>query len=84
MAARRKQQPLLQSGQQQQTMVPGMILPMSVPSQDFYLSQGICGNRNGMPPHVAPPQQQAMVPLAPTNGTTGGGGLGQFDHFDGS
>ncbi|VDN93532.1 unnamed protein product [Brugia pahangi] len=80
LAARRKQQSLLASGQQQQQpIVPGMMLPMSVPSQDFYLSQNICGNRGGMPPL---PQQQAMVPLTPANGTAGGVGLGQFDHFD--
>ncbi|KAM3718681.1 Pygopus [Dirofilaria immitis] len=77
MAARRKQQLLGPSGQQQ--IVSGMMLPMSVPSQDFYLSQGICGNRSGMPPHVIPPQQQAMVPA---KGATGGGGLGQFNNFD--
>ncbi|EJD73654.1 hypothetical protein LOAG_18933, partial [Loa loa] len=81
LSARRKQQPLLPSGQQQ-PLVPGMMLPMSVSSQDFYLPQGICGNRSSLPPHIAPPQQQTMVPLTPTNGTTGGGGLGQFDHFD--
>ncbi|KAL3995185.1 hypothetical protein ACH3XW_24770 [Acanthocheilonema viteae] len=85
LAARRKQQSLLPSGQQQQQqqpMVPGMMLPMSVPSQDFYLSQSICGSRSGIPLHVASAQQQAMVPMAPANGTAGGGGLGQFDHFD--
>ncbi|VDK87904.1 unnamed protein product [Onchocerca ochengi] len=83
LVARRKQQSLVPSGQQQtQQIVPGMMIPMSIPSQDFYLSQGIYGNRGGMPPHVAPSQQQAMTPLAPTNGTAGGGGLGQFDQFD--
>uniref|UniRef100_A0A0R3RYZ4 PHD-type domain-containing protein n=1 Tax=Elaeophora elaphi TaxID=1147741 RepID=A0A0R3RYZ4_9BILA len=83
LASRRKQQSLLPSGQQQQQpMVPGMMLPMSVPSQDFYMSQGICGSRTGVPPHVAPLQQQGMVPMTPANGSAGGGGMGQFDHFD--
>ncbi|CAG9530056.1 unnamed protein product [Cercopithifilaria johnstoni] len=86
LAARRKQQSLLSSGQQQQQqqqpMVPGMMLQMSAPSQDFYMSQGICGSRSGMPPHVAPAQQQAMVSMTPANGTARGGELGQFDHFD--
>lgn len=84
LVARRKQQSLLSTGQQQQQpMVPGMMLPMSVPSQDFYMSQGVYSNRGGMPPHVAPTQQQAMVPMVSANGTIAGSGVGQFDHFDG-
>uniref|UniRef100_A0A915Q7S0 PHD-type domain-containing protein n=1 Tax=Setaria digitata TaxID=48799 RepID=A0A915Q7S0_9BILA len=81
LAGRRKQQPLVASAQQQ-PVVPNMMLPMSLPSQDFYLSQGICGSRGGMPTHVAPPQQQTMVSMAHTNNGAAGGGLGQFDHFD--
>ncbi|VDN04138.1 unnamed protein product [Thelazia callipaeda] len=95
LAARRKQQPLVQTGQQQQQqqqqkqqqqpMMSGMMLPMPVSSQDFYMSQNVCGNSSGMLSLVQPPtpQQQSVLPLstgAPTGAGTGG--MGQFDHFD--
>ncbi|VDK84619.1 unnamed protein product [Litomosoides sigmodontis] len=82
MVARRKQRSLLPSGQQPQAMVPGMALPMSLPSQDFYVSHGVCGSRNGMPANVVSVQQQAMMPITLANGAAGGNGLEQFNHFD--